>query len=198
MKSFLLSIIFLSSLSISQAEVKPGMQAPDFTLMDMTGKERKLSDFKGKHVVLEWFNKDCPYVKKHYGSNNMQTLQKRYTDKGVVWLSMYSSSKGKQGYEEPAEALKTVKDLKANASFQLADAAGKVGSTYGAKTTPHMFVISPEQKVIYVGAIDDNSSSDPAVIAKSKNYVSAALDSSMNGNAVEVQNTKPYGCGVKY
>ncbi len=180
------------------AEVKPGMAAPDFILKDMTGADRKLSDFKGKFVVLEWFNKDCPYVKKHYSSNNMQDLQKKYTGKGVVWLSMYSSSKGKQGYEEPAEALKTIKDLKASSTHQLSDASGKVGTMYGAKTTPHMYIINPEQKVIYVGAIDDNSSSDSKDIPKSKNYVSTALDLAMSGKPVEVQNTKPYGCGVKY
>ena len=111
---------------------------------------------------------------------------------------MYSSSKGKQGYEEPTEAVKTVKDLKASSTYQLADASGKVGMMYGAKTTPHMYIINPEQKVIYVGAIDDNSSSDSSVISKSKNYVSSALDLAMNGKNVEVQNTKPYGCGVKY
>jgi peroxiredoxin len=198
MKNFLFSLVLISSLNVAMAEVKPGMAAPDFILKDMTGADRKLSDFKGKFVVLEWFNKDCPYVKKHYSSNNMQDLQKKYTGKGVVWLSMYSSSKGKQGYEEPAEALKTIKDLKASSTHQLSDASGKVGTMYGAKTTPHMYIINPEQKVIYVGAIDDNSSSDSKDIPKSKNYVSTALDLAMSGKPVEVQNTKPYGCGVKY
>ncbi len=200
MRNLLLSLVVFSGFIFNQAvaEVKPGMSAPDFTLKDMTGADRKLSDFKGKYVVLEWFNKDCPYVKKHYGANNMQALQKKYTEKGVVWLSMYSSSKGKQGHEEPTEALKTVKELKASSSYQLADGSGIVGKMYGAKTTPHMYVINPEQKVIYVGAIDDNSSSDPSVIPQSKNYVTAALDQAMNGKSVEVQNTKPYGCGVKY
>jgi len=190
--------LLLTCFNFVYAEVKPGMAAPDFSLKDMTNIERKLSDFKGKFVVLEWFNKDCPFVKKHYGAQNMQALQKKYTDKGVVWLSMYSSSKGKQGYQEPEEALKTVKELKASSTHQLADASGKVGQMYGAKTTPHIYIINPDQKVIYAGAIDDNSSSDPAVIPQSKNYVSATLDLAMNGKSVEVQNTKPYGCGVKY
>jgi peroxiredoxin len=191
-------MVLLSLTSLAFADVRPDAAAPDFTLKDMNGADRKLSDFKGKYIVLEWFNKDCPYVKKHYGSSNMQKLQKTYTDKGVVWLTVYSSAKGKQGYEEPADALKTHKDLKSSASFLLADTSGKVGLLYGAKTTPHMYIINTEQKVIYTGAIDDNSSSDPAVIANSKNYVAQALDASMSGKAVAVQNAKPYGCNVKY
>jgi peroxiredoxin len=191
-------IVLLSLTSMAFADVRPGTTAPGFTLKDMNGADRELSDFKGKYIVLEWFNKDCPYVKKHYGSSNMQKLQKTYTDKGVVWLTIYSSAKGKQGYETPADALKTHKVLKSSSSFLLADTSGKVGLLYGAKTTPHMFIINPEQKVIYTGAIDDNSSSDPAVIASSKNYVAQALDASMSGKAVAVQTAKPYGCNVKY
>lgn len=191
-------MILLSLTNLAVAEVRPNTAAPDFTLKDMNGADRKLSDFKGKYVVLEWFNKDCPYVKKHYGGSNMQNLQKTYTDKGVVWLTVFSSAKGKQGYEEPSDAVKTHKDLKSSSSFLLADGGGKVGLLYGAKTTPHMYIINPEQKVIYTGAIDDNSSSDPAVIGSSKNYVAQALDASMSGKVVAVQNAKPYGCNVKY
>jgi peroxiredoxin len=196
---FISSMLLLISLtSFAYAEVKPNATAPEFTLKDMNGADRKLSDFKGKFVVLEWFNKGCPFVKKHYGSSNMQTLQKTYTDKGVVWLTIYSSAKGKQGYEEPAEAIKTQKELKSSPSFLLADNDGKVGMLYGAVTTPHMFVINPEQKVIYTGAIDDNNSPDPGVISKSKNYVAMALDAGMAGKPVAVQHAKAYGCNVKY
>lgn len=200
MKNKLLASFFLmtSLTTFSFAEVRPNTTAPEFILKDMNGSNRKLSDFKGKYVVLEWFNKDCPYVRKHYGSSNMQKLQKTYTDKGVVWLTVYSSAKGKQGYEEPAEALKTHKELKSSPSFLLADNDGKVGLLYGAKTTPHMFVVNPQQEVIYTGAIDDNSSSDAAVIPTSKNYVALALDASLAGKSVAIKHAKPYGCNVKY
>lgn len=198
LKTILSFSLFLSLTNFSYAEVKPSSKAPDFTVNDMNGKKHSLSDFKGKWVVLEWFNKDCPFVKKHYDSSNMQKLQKTYMDKGVVWLSVYSSAKGKQGYEGAAEAFKTRAELKSTPSFLLADADGKVGTLYGAKTTPHMFVISPGQEVIYSGAIDDNNSADPAVIASSKNYVAMALDAGMSGKTVSVQHARPYGCGVKY
>lgn len=195
---FLPILLLLSLSSFALAEVKPNTTAPDFKLNDMNGKEHKLSDFKGKWVVMEWFNKDCPFVKKHYGSNNMQNLQKIYTDKGVVWLTIYSSAKGNQGYEEAKDALTTQKSLKGNQSFLLADHSGTVGKLYGAQTTPHMFVISPESKVVYTGAIDDNNSPDPQVLAKSKNYVAAALEAGMNNKPVAIAHAKPYGCSVKY
>jgi hypothetical protein len=121
-----------------------------------------------------------------------------FFNKHPFFSHQYSSAKGKQGYEEPGDAVKTHKDLKSNQSFLLADNNGKVGLLYGAKTTPHMFIINPEQKIIYAGAIDDNSSSDPAVIVSSKNYVAMALDASMGGKAIAVQAAKPYGCNVKY
>lgn len=199
MKFFVLSsLLFFSFTNFSVAEVTPKEMAPNFKLNDLDGVERSLSDFKGKWVVLEWFNKDCPFVRKHYGSSNMQKLQKTYTSKGVIWLMINSSAKGKQGYEEAAEAKSTLKNLNSNPSYLLADKSGSVGKLYGAKTTPHMFIISPEQKVVYAGAIDDNSSPDPMVIEKSRNYVSEALDLAMANKAVTVASTKPYGCAVKY
>lgn len=193
-----LFLVMTIQMNTAFAEVRADSQAPEFSLMDMTGKERKLSDFSGKYIVLEWFNKDCPYVKKHYESSNMQNLQKKYTKLGVVWLTIYSSAKGKQGHETPAEALKTHKDLDSSSSHLLADSDGVVGKLFGAKTTPHIFIINPNQKVIYAGAIDDNSSANPADIATSKNYLSLALDAALAGKTVEVRQTKPYGCGVKY
>ena len=164
----------------------------------MKGKDHSLSDFKGKWVVLEWFNKDCPFVVKHYGSNNMQKIQKTYTDKGVVWLTMYSTDKSVSGFEAGEAALKTQQNLKGHSSFLLDDNAGVVGRQYGAKTTPHMFIISPDQKIVYQGAIDDTPSTDAGDIPKSKNYVSQALDEALAGKAITAANTRSYGCSVKY
>ena len=172
--------------------------APDFTLTGIDGKAYKLSDFKGKYVVLEWNNLDCPFVKKHYGSGNMQALQKKYTDKGVVWLTICSSGEGKQGYYEPAALQEKYKEGKLASTAYLRDADGTVGKTYGAKTTPHMFIVNPEGVLIYAGAIDDKPSPDPNDIAKASNYVAASLDESMAGKAVATASTTSYGCSVKY
>lgn len=173
-------------------------KAPDFSLTGIDGKSYALSSFKGKYVVLEWNNFDCPFVKKHYGSGNMQALQKKYTDKGVVWLTICSSASGKQGYYEPAVLQEKTKDVKLASTAYLRDTGGTVGKLYGAKTTPHMFVINPEGVLIYAGAIDDKPSPDPNDIAKASNYVAACLDESMAGKAVTTSSTVSYGCGVKY
>lgn len=194
----IISLAFVLSGYFAAAEAVPGKPAPAFEAKDATGKVQKLSDYAGKWVVLEWFNKDCPYVQKHYGSGNMQSLQKTYSDKGVVWLSVNSSAKGKEGYTEPSEAVKVAKEEKSNALAVLLDPTGVVGKAYGAKTTPHMFVVDPKGMVVYAGAIDDNDSSDPSVIAKSKNFVAAALDQGMTGKKIEIASKKPYGCGTKY
>lgn len=180
------------------AEAVPGKAAPAFEVKDANGKVQKLADYKGKWVVLEWFNKDCPFVKKHYGSNNMQKIQKTYTDKGVVWLTVNSSAKGKQGFADGKQALADAKERNASPSAILLDSEGTVGKAYGAKTTPHMFVINPAQEIAYAGAIDDNDSSDPKVIEKSQNYVAAALDAGMAGKPIATASSRPYGCGVKY
>jgi len=183
---------------LAGAEAVAGKPAPAFEVKDAAGKNHKLSDYAGKWVVLEWTNKDCPYVKKHYGAGNMQKLQKDYTAKGVTWLSVISSAKGKQGYLEPAEALKVAKENKSAASAVLLDVDGKIGNAYGAKTTPHMYVIDPKGSVVYAGGIDDNDSADAAVIPKSKNFVAAALDAGMAGKKIETTSARPYGCSVKY
>ncbi|RYZ52061.1 MAG: thioredoxin family protein [Proteobacteria bacterium] len=180
------------------ADAKIGEAAPSFEVKDANGKDQKLADYKGKWVVLEWFNKDCPFVKKHYGSQNMQKLQKDFTAKNVVWLTVNSSAKGKQGYADASQALKDASERGAAPTAILLDADGKVGKAYGAKTTPHMFIINPEQKVVYAGAIDDNDSSDPKVIEKSKNYVSAALTEGLAGKPITTASSRAYGCGVKY
>lgn len=180
------------------ADAVPGNPAPAFEVKDANGKDQKLSDYKGKWVVLEWFNKDCPFVKKHYSSKNMQKLQKEYTGKNVVWLTVNSSAKGKQGYADATQALKDAKERDAAPTAILLDADGKVGKAYGAKTTPHMFVINPDQNVVYAGAIDDKESTEPKDISSSKNYVEAALNEGLAGKPITTKSSRAYGCGVKY
>lgn len=175
-----------------------GSSAPNFSAPDAKGKPHSVSEFKGKYVVLEWFNPDCPFVKKHYGSGNMQKLQEEFTGKGVVWLSIDSSAQGKEGNLTPAEAEKKMAELKMHPTALLLDPDGKAGQAYGAKNTPHMFIINPEGKVIYEGAIDSKASTNPADIANSTNYVKVALDESLAGKTVSTPSTKPYGCSVKY
>ncbi len=186
------------AVGLSHAEVEPGHQAPDFALGAADGKTYHLSDFKGKYVVLEWFNKDCPFTRKHYDSGNMQRLQETYRKKGVDWLSICSSAPGQQGFLTKADAVKQRIDDKVQSTATLLDPEGKVGRLYGAKTTPHMFVINPKGTLIYDGAIDNNDSPDPGDIPKSKNYVAMALDNALAGKPVEPSSTKPYGCSVKY
>lgn len=188
---------FLLSLQ-SFAGAISGQPAPDFSVMDVSGKMVKLADFKGKWLVLEWYNKDCPYVRKHYDSKNMQALQKTYTNKGVSWVTVVSSAEGKQGYQLPAEALSNMQKEGSSSTHLLIDKSGVMGKTYDAKTTPHMFVINPAGVVVYAGAIDDNDSSNPKVIPTSTNYVSAALEASLANKPVQVSSSKPYGCSVKY
>jgi peroxiredoxin len=182
----------------AQTDIKVDSPAPAFNVKDSAGKAHTLADSKGKWLVLEWYNKDCPYVRKHYDAKNMQKLQEQYTGKGVVWYSVISSAKGKQGFLENAEVAPNLTQEAAKPTAVLIDSDGVMGKAYGAKTTPHMFVINPEGKVVYAGAIDDNNSADSKVIPKSKNYVAAALDAGMAGKPIEKKATAAYGCGVKY
>jgi cytochrome oxidase Cu insertion factor (SCO1/SenC/PrrC family) len=175
-----------------------GKAAPEFTGTDTKGTVHKLSDFKGKTVVLEWNNPECPYVVKHYGSQNMQALQKAATADGVVWLTVNSSAAGKQGNMTGEAADKYVADQGAAPTAYILDAAGTIGKLYDAKTTPHMYIINPEGVLVYAGAIDSDDSFKPEAIAGSKNYVTAALQSLKDGKSVEMASTKPYGCGIKY
>ena len=190
--------LILSSLPAARAEPRIGKPAPDFTLTDINGAKQTLSHFRGKFVVLEWTNFGCPFVGKHYLSGNMQALQKEYRGKGVVWLCICSSAKGKQGYYEPAEWRRLAVERKVHADAVLPDPTGAVGRRYRAKTTPHMFVIDPKGVLIYKGAIDDKPSTDLEDIPTAKNYVRAALDEAMAGKKVSVPATPPYGCSVKY
>jgi peroxiredoxin len=175
-----------------------GQPAPEFTLTDSNGKAHKLSDFKGKFVVLEWLNHGCPFVIKHYESGNMQKLQKEYTGKVVVWLSIASSAPGKQGHMSPEETNKTRADKGSAATAVLRDEDGTVGKLYDAKVTPELYVVDPEGTLIYMGAIDDVKSTDTADVAGAKNYVKQALDEAMAGKPVSEPSTSAYGCGIKY
>lgn len=181
-----------------QAEVVNGQPAPDFALKDPAGQSHKLSDYKGKHVVLEWVNHGCPFVVKHYDSRNMQGLQKESVGQGVVWLAICSSAEGKQGHHTAEEWQKVNQEKGFAGTAVLLDTDGKVGRQYGAKTTPHMYVINPEGVLVYQGAIDDKPSTDQDDIPGAKNYVRAALAEARAGKPVSQGQTKPYGCGVKY
>ncbi len=196
--AFLLTACLALAPAAAFSEAIPGEAAPLFSAKDAMGKDQKLADYKGKWVVLEWFNKDCPFVKKHYSSKNMQKLQETYTAKGVVWLTVNSSAKGKQGFVDNKQALADAKDRGASPTAIILDSDGSIGKSYGAKTTPHMFVVDPQQKIVYAGAIDDKESTNPKDVPDAKNYVSAALDAGMNGKPIATAISKPYGCGVKY
>ncbi len=198
-KLLLTALTCLASTSLFAADSPAvGAAAPDFSVTDSKGKTQSVSQYKGKTVVLEWFNPGCPFVVKHYGSGNMQKLQEEFTGKGVVWLTIDSSAPGKEGHLTAEQAEKQITEWKMKSSALLLDPDGKAGQTYGAKNTPHMFIISPEGKVIYQGAIDSKPSAKPEDIASSTNYVKVALDESMGGKPVSNASTKPYGCSVKY
>lgn len=196
MKSMTALLVLLASFSALALETNSA--APDFTLTGADKKEVKLSDYKGKVVVLEWTNHGCPFVRKHYDSGNMQNLQKKYVAQNVVWFSVISSAPGKQGYVTADEAKKDMATYKSAATNVLLDPTGKVGMMYGAKTTPHMYVINKEGVLVYQGAIDDRPDTDKASVAGAKNYVSEALDLTLAGKKVSQGTTKAYGCGVKY
>lgn len=180
------------------AQARVGAVAPDFTLTDSAGQPQTLAQHRGHFVVLEWFNPDCPFTKKHYVSMNMQRLQATYALKGVVWLSIDSSALGKQGHLTPKQAQAFVQQQHMAATAALLDPDGAVGRLYGAKTTPHMFIIDPKGILIYAGAIDDRPSADPKDANDARNYVQRALDEAMAGAPVSIAETTPYGCSVKY
>lgn len=182
----------------AHADAVVGQPAPEFTLGDSHGKIHSLAEFKGKVVVLEWVNPECPFVQKHYGSGNMQKLQKTYTAKGVAWLTINSSAPGKQGHLTPATAGAFVKEQGAAPSAILLDPDGRAGRAYGAKTTPHMYVIDASGKLAYAGAIDDKPSTDTDDIATARSYIKESLDAVLSGSPVTTPSTQPYGCSVKY
>ncbi|MBN8221993.1 MAG: thioredoxin family protein [Spirochaetes bacterium] len=192
-------IVALAAVFLQLSAVDTGSPAPAFTnVKDINGKSHNLADYKGKTVVLEWVNYDCPFVKKHYSSNNMQELQRKYTAKGIVWLSVNSSAPGKEGNYSIAEWKQKSAERKVAANAILLDPSGKTGKAYGAKTTPHMYIIDGAGVLQYQGAIDSTRSTDAADIKTSQNYVATALDELAAGKPVSVKETKAYGCSVKY
>ena len=178
--------------------VRVGEAAPEFTGTDSHGQTHKLSDYRGKYVVLEWTNNGCPYTRKHYDSGNMQALQKEWTAKGVVWLTVLSSHPGAQGYMTATQENAYITRVHAAPTLAILDPSGAIGHEYDAKTTPDMYVIDPSGKLIYAGAIDNKPTTDTADVKDATNYVSAALKLAMAGQAIAVSYTRPYGCSVKY
>jgi peroxiredoxin len=192
----ILALVVGSIPAAAQAVV--GQPAPAFTLTDSNGKTRSLADFAGKTVVLEWWNYQCPFVGKHYNSGHMQKLQEKWTAKGAVWLTINSSAVGKQGYVDGTQANALMKEKGGAPTAILLDHDGTVGRAYGAKTTPHMFVIDAKGTVVYAGGIDDKPSTDLADIATATDYVEQALSELLSGRPVSVASSRPYGCSVKY
>ncbi len=197
-KSLLFLIVGCTLTMPAVAAVKPGDTAPAFSLVDATGERHTLKDHAGHWVVLEWVNFDCPFVRKQYRSGNMPALQKKWRDHGVAWYAINSSVKGKQGYFEGDELTARIAEEKSAATAYLLDTNGKVGRAYGAKTTPHMFIINPKGKLVYGGAIDDKPTTRLADVEGARNYVDEALMLAMAGKAVKTPATGAYGCAVKY
>lgn len=193
-----LAIGFVSINYSARASIETGTKAPNIIAKDIHGNTFNLENQKGKIVVLEWTNHLCPFVVKHYSTGNMQAAQKKATDNDVIWVSIVSSAPGKQGFTSPEEAIQIEAQKGAHATTRILDPLGEIGKTYGAKTTPHMFVISPEGNIAYQGAIDDNPSPSAKAVEGSKNLVLAALDDLSAGRSVEIPQTAPYGCSVKY
>jgi len=200
-KPFLGSTIAILAVLIALSTAwaaRVGEPAPEFTATDTNGQVHKLSDYHGKFVVLEWSNRGCPYTQKHYNSGNMQRLQREWTGRGVIWLTVISSAPGKQGYVTASEENAYLKQVNAAPTAVLLDPTGALGHLYDAKTTPHIFIISAQGTLIYNGAIDDRPTTDLADVNGAKNYVSAALDDATSGKPVSVATSRPYGCSVKY
>lgn len=194
----LLAALAMLSATQAFAAATVGKPAPDFTLTDLDGKSVKLADFKGKHVVLEWHNHACPFVVKHYDSGNMQSLQNKYDARDTVWLSINSTNTGHQDYLSNEQNKAYLAAKKAAPDAYLPDPDGKVGNDYGARTTPHMYVINPAGTLVYAGAIDDKRSTNVADVKTAKNFLVAALEESKAGKPVSNPSTTPYGCSVKY
>jgi peroxiredoxin len=188
----------LSAVPLLIAAAKVGDAAPEFAAIASNGKTVRLTDYRGKYVVLEWHNNGCPYVGKHYNSGNMQRLQKQWTSKGVVWLTILSSAPGKQGYVTASEENDYLIKEQAAPTAALLDPTGEIGHLYDAKTSPQMVVIDPQGIVIYSGAIDDKPTTDLQDVPGASNYVSLALEEAMAGKPVQTPATRPYGCSVKY
>ncbi|MBX3644077.1 MAG: thioredoxin family protein [Rubrivivax sp.] len=193
-----LAAVLLATASAGAQTATVGQPAPAFELVDVKGKVVKLSDFKGKHVVLEWTNPGCPFVLKHYGSQNMQALQQDAKAKDVVWLGISSTAPGHGDYLAPGALAAQYQAWGATPTALLMDVSGKVGRSYGARTTPHMYVIDPKGMLVYAGGIDDKRSANADDVRTAKNFVRAALGESLAGKAVSTPTAPPYGCSIKY
>ena len=190
-----------TALPLLAQAVAVGQAAPEFSAVDTAGKSHKLSDFKGKLVVLEWTNPGCPFVRKHYSGDaagNMQSLQKEFTGKGVVWLAINSTEASSSDYLAPAKLASWVGEKQAQPTATLMDESGKIGQLYSAKTTPHMYIISPQGVLVYAGAIDSVPSAKVDDIKTATNYVRQGLNEALGGKSISMANTKAYGCSVKY
>lgn len=196
LKTSLASVALLVA-TLAQA-VTIGQPAPAFEVKDANGKLVKLADFKGKHVVLEWTNPNCPFVVKHYGSQNMQGLQKDATAKEVVWLSISSTAPGHVDYLAAKDLVAKYQSWGASSTALLMDDDGRVGKTYAARTTPHMFIVDPKGVLVYAGGIDDKRSANPADVATARNFVKVSLGELLAGKPVSTPTSAPYGCSIKY
>lgn len=181
-----------------QAAPSVGQPAPDFTLEDASGRTVNLSDYRGKYVVLEWTNPGCPYVRKHYNSGNMAATQQDALARGAVWLSIDSTEKASGDYMEPTKLVAWQKERKAQPTTLLMDEEGTTGKAYGARTTPHMYIVDPQGRLIYAGGIDSIASSNPDDIVRATNYVKQGLGEAMAGKPLSAATTRPYGCSIKY
>lgn len=198
MKNLLTATVLALASVAACAAATVGQPAPAFSAVDTSGKAVNLADFKGRHVVLEWVNPGCPFVLKHYSSANMQGTQKEAGAKSVVWLAINSTARDADDYRAPAAMAQWMQAHKAAASATLMDSDGRIGRAYGARTTPHMFIIDPQGTLVYAGGIDNKPSSDPADIAGATNHVKVALAQTLTGKAVSQATTRPYGCSIKY
>ena len=182
----------------SSAALRVGEPAPGFEGVDTGGNVHRLADYRGKTVVLEWTNHDCPYVRKHYGAGNMQAQQREAAAQGVVWLSIISSAPGKQGHVSPEEAGELTRKRKAAPLAVILDSEGRIGRAYHARTTPHMFIIDESGVLVYMGGMDSISTASPDDIPQATQYVRVALQELAAGKPVSTPVTRPYGCSVKY
>ena len=198
MKSILLTAIAGAFALVTATAAEVGQSAPAFQAKDLSGNAVSLSELKGKVVVLEWVNFGCPFVKKHYGSGNMQKLQADATAKGVVWITVNSAAKGKEGFLETPEMTALAKEKGNKATHFVMDTDGIIGKAYGAKTTPHMFIINKEGTLVYNGAIDSKPTTEAADVKTADPLFANALDAVLAGKEVENSKNAPYGCGVKY
>ena len=201
LRSSILAFSALASIFIASyvhAAVTLAQKSPEFTAKDVSGKTVNLADFKGKHVVLEWVNPGCPFVRKHYNGGNMQSTQKDAAAKGAVWLAINSTESAHTDYLDPAKLGAWMKEKSSTVAATLMDENGSIGKLYGAKTTPHMYIINPQGNLVYAGGIDSIPSAREGDIAKATNYVKAALAEAAQGKAISTPSTAPYGCSVKY